>query len=252
MSVKDWAITELSTQVLVIGAGGAGLRAAIAARDAGAEVTVVTKGNFCNSGATFCNMNDEWGYQASTGVSSRQDRTENHFQEMVDLGLGMINNELAWLVAQNAYEKLTDLQAYGVRFKSADGKPVRVPGCFSTVERAFLTEGLANVRESFYHVVDNRGVKHLDNVEIIKLLVYEGCCVGALGVRNDSEFVVISACATVLATGGGGGLFHRNLVPEGLTGDGYVLGYEAGASLINLEFIQIMLGVAAPKRAFSR
>ncbi len=250
MSVKDWSVTELSTQVLVIGAGGAGLRAAIAARDAGADVMVVTKGKFCDSGATFQNINGEWGYQASTGVSSRQDRTENHFQEMVDLGLGMINNELAWLVAQNAYEKFTDLQAYGVRFKSVEDKPLRVTGCFSNVERAFVTESLDNVRDSFYRVVDNRGVRHLENIEIIKLLVYEGCCVGALGVRGESEFVVISACATVLATGGGGGLFHRNLVPEGLNGDGYVLGYEAGASLINLEFIQIMLGVVTPQEDF--
>jgi len=250
MPVKDWPVNTMSTQVLVIGAGAAGLRAAIAARDSGAEVLVVTKGGFCKSGASFDNINGRWAYQAAAGTSAKQDNPEKHFQEMVDLGLGMINNELAWLVAQNAYDKLTDLQAYGVRFRRNGQDPVRVPGCFSAVPRACVVEELRNVGDSFYQAIDRRGIKFIEETEIIKLLVDDGTCVGALGVRNGNEFVVISSCSTVLATGGGSQIFRRNLVPETSTGDGYVLGYEAGASLINMEFIQIMLGVVVPEDNF--
>jgi succinate dehydrogenase/fumarate reductase flavoprotein subunit len=250
MPVASWPKTELTTQVLIVGSGAAGLRAAIAAKDAGADVLIVTKGKMCRSGATFDNINGEWAYQAASGVPSKQDNPEKHFQEMVELGLGMINNELAWLVAQNAYDKLTDLQAYGVRFKKTEGELLRVVGCFSSVPRAYVTESLANLSESFYQVIDRRGIRFLEETEIIRLLVRDGRCVGALGVRNNNEFVIVSACATVLATGGGGGLFRRNLVPAGSTGDGYVLGFEAGAGLINMEFMQIMLGVAAPQENF--
>ncbi len=250
MPVRDWPVDKLSTQVLVIGAGAAGLRAAIAAKDAGAEVLVVTKGKLCRNGAAFDNINNQWAYQAAAGVPSKLDNAEKHFQEMVDLGQGMINNELAWLVAQNAYEKLTDLQAYGVRFRQKNGEPLRVSGCFSAVPRAYVTDSLANVRESFRQAVDRRGIRHIEDTEIIKLLTHDGQCIGALGIRNQDEFVVISACATVLATGGGSELFRRNFVPACSTGDGYVLGYNAGAGLINMEFIQIMLGVVAPEEKF--
>lgn len=240
--MTDWSKQELSTGVLVIGGGAAGLRAAIAARDSGADVMVVTKGKLTRSGATFDNINGEWAYQAAAGFRDKSDNPEKHFQEIVDMGLGMVNNELAWLVAQNAYDRLTDLEAYGVRFRREDSSYVQVAGCFSSVPRAFVTESLSNVREAFHQVVTRRGIRALEDTQITRLIVADNRCLGAVGIRGERELVHIAAPATILASGGGAALFKYNLSPPDATGDGYVLGFDAGAALINMEFIQIMLG----------
>ena len=240
--MSDWSRQELRAGVLVIGAGAAGLRAAIAAKDSGAEVTVVTSGKLAAGGATFDNINGEWAYQAAAGFRDKSDNPEKHFQEIVDMGMGMVNNELAWLLAQNAYDRLTDLEAYGIRFKrEGDGYVQRV-GCFSNIPRAFVTEDMANVRESFRQVVERRGIRVIEDTLITRLLVAGNQCFGAVGIRGEREFVSITAPATILATGGGCAIFKHNLAPPDALGGGYVLGFEAGASLINMEFIQIVLG----------
>ena len=240
--MTDWSKEEYKAGVLVIGAGAAGLRAAIAAKDSGADVLVVAKGKLAVSGATFDNLDNELNYQAAAGFRDKSDNPEKHFQEIVDMGLGMVNNELAWLVAQNAYDRLTDLEAYGIRFKREGDKYVQLVGCFSNIPRTFITEDMANVRDSFRQVVERRGIRVLEDTQITRLLVADNRCYGAVGVRGEQGFVKITAPATVLATGGGGAIFQYNLVPAGATGDGYVLGFEAGAGLINMEFIQAMLG----------
>ena len=202
--MSDWSKEEYKAGVLVIGAGAAGLRAAIAAKDSGADVLVVAKGKLAVSGATFDNLNNELGYQAAAGLRDKSDNPEKHFQEIVDMGLGMVNNELAWLVAQNAYDRLTDLEAYGVRFKREGDKYVQLVGCFSNIPRTFITEDMANVRDSFRQVVERRGIRVLEDTQITRLLVADNRCYGAVGVRGEQGFVKITAPATVLATGGGG------------------------------------------------
>ena len=240
--MTDWSKEEYTAGVLVIGAGAAGLRAAIAAKDSGADVLVVAKGKLGASGATFDNINNEWGFQAAAGFRDKTDNPEKHFQEIVDMGLGMVNNELAWLVAQNAYDRLTDLEAYGIRFKREGDKYVQLVGCFSNIPRVFVTEGMANVRDSFRQVIERRGIRILEDTQITRLLVADNRCYGAVGIHGERGFVKITAPAAILATGGGGAIFHYNLAPADATGDGYVLGFEAGAGLINMEFIQAMLG----------
>jgi succinate dehydrogenase/fumarate reductase flavoprotein subunit len=240
--MTDWSREELAAGVLVIGAGAAGLRAAIAAKDSGADVLVVTKGKLASSGATFDNINNEWGYQAAAAFRDKTDNPEKHFQEIVDMGLGMVNNELAWLVAQNAYDRLTDLEAYGIRFKREGDKYAQIVGCFSNVPRVFVTEDMNNVRDAFRQVIERRGIRVLEDTQITRLLVADNRCYGAAGIRGERGFVKITAPATIMAAGGGASIFQYNLAPRGATGDGYVLGFEAGAALINMEFIQAMLG----------
>lgn len=240
--MSDWSREEHKAGVLVIGAGAAGLRAAIAAKDSGADVLVVTKGKLAASGATFDNINNEWGYQAAAGFRDKSDNPEKHFQEIVDMGLGMVNNELAWLVAQSAYDRLTDLESYGIRFRREGDKYAQAIGCFSNIPRVFVTEDMANVRESFREAINRRGIKVLEDTQITRLLVSDNKCFGAVGIRGERTFVRISAPATIIAAGGGGAVFKYNLAPHDATGDGYMLGFEAGAGLINMEFIQIMLG----------
>lgn len=246
--MTDWSKEEYSTGVLVIGGGAAGLRAAIAAKDSGADVLVVTKGKFAASGATFDNINGGWGYQAAAGFRDKTDNPEKHFQEIVDMGMGMVNNELAWLVAQNAYDRLTDLEAYGLRFKRENGEYVQNVGDFSNIPRAFVTEDMANIRDSFREAAIRRGIKVLEDTRITRLLISDNRCFGAAGIRGERAFVRISAPATIMATGGGAAVFQYNLAPHDATGDGYVLGFEAGAALINMEFIQIMLGTPPMKK----
>ncbi|RKY27881.1 MAG: hypothetical protein DRP79_02830, partial [Planctomycetota bacterium] len=121
-------------------------------------------------------------------------------------------------------------------------------GCFSNVPRAFVVEDLGNVREAFRQVIERRGIRVIEETRITRLLVANNRCLGAVDIRGEREFVTITAAATILATGGGAALFQYNLAPADAIGDGYVLGFEAGAGLINMEFIQIMLGTPPIER----
>jgi succinate dehydrogenase/fumarate reductase flavoprotein subunit len=81
---------------------------------------------------------------------------------------------------------------------------------------------------------------------IVSLLVEDGTCRGAIGIGENGGNSVFKAAATVLGTGGNGQLFERNLHPSCVTGDGYAMGYEAGAELMNMEFNQIFQGTVYP------
>ena len=238
----------VQADVLVIGGGGAAARAALEARLAGAEVVLAVKGSFGaigtrGAGATASAMS-EFGMFATPGWTGPLSKGEtpfasryfgspdNDFGDIIQVGLGMADPKLARIVVEDAVAARTallnwgaDIGAHGV---GSHGVPI-VSALASQIRRA--------------------GVSLRDRTMMVSLLVQDGECLGAVGIDETSgDTVVIKAGATVVATGGDANLFMLNLNPPCNTGDGYAMGYEAGAELMNLEFKQVFLGTVYPTR----
>ncbi|MFH1673062.1 MAG: FAD-binding protein [Pseudomonadota bacterium] len=233
----------ITTDVLVIGAGAAGIRAALAASEVGVEVLVVTKGELARSGSTFSTISGGWGIQALVGDERTDDNLEAFYNDIMRVGLGRCDPKLVRILVEESGSRLEDLISYGIRFrKDSQGEYVRVKGCFSEYNRAFLTEDLKNIMNSFLSIFRRSFVKTIRGY-VADFIIADNACWGAWVVSHAGEVVEINAKATVLATGGAAGIFKDHLVSDGEIGDGYALAYRAGADLNNLEFIQFMLGL---------
>ena len=235
----------ITTDVLIIGAGAAGIRAALAASEAGADVVMVAKAPPTEGGSTFSPVSKGWGIQALMGDERTEENLEAFYDDIMRVGLGRCDPTLVRVLVEESGPRLADLMSYGLRFrKDGDGRYVRVAGCFSTYQRAFVTESMANIADTFKSVLKRSHVKTVVG-ETVDLAIADGACWGAWVFTDAGEMVQVTARATILATGGGAGIFEDHLVSDDLVGDGYALAYRAGAELVNVEFIQFMLGLKA-------
>ncbi|MEW6667479.1 MAG: FAD-binding protein [Thermodesulfobacteriota bacterium] len=233
----------IQTDVLILGAGAAGIRASLAAVREGAEVTVVSRGPATRCGSSFSPLSGGWGIQALAGEECTEKRLEDFYDEILQAGLGMADPKLARILVEESGPRLEDLMSYGLRFRrNSQGAYVRVKGCFSECERAFLTEARQNIKDVFLKMLDRSGAKAMTGYAV-DLIVREGICLGAWVLTPGATLVGVTAGATLLATGGGAGIFQDHLVTDDEVGDGYALAHRAGAEMNNMEFIQFMLGL---------
>lgn len=229
--------------MLVIGAGAAGIRAALAAAEENAEVLVVTKEPVTQSGSSFSSLSGGWGIQALMGDERTEKNLESFYSDIIRAGLGVPDTKLAGILVEESGIRLEDLLQHGIRLRKNEGAEyLRAKGCFSEHERAFLTEDIGNIRGTFLRMLRASGAKTLLG-SVAELIVSDGSCVGAWAVSRDERIMRVMAKATILATGGGAGLFCDHMVSDLDTGGGYALAHHAGAELKNLEFIQFMLGM---------
>jgi len=236
-------LETIETDVLIVGAGAAGIRAALSASEAGARVVLLAKGEVAQAGSTFSTISRGWGIQALVGKERTQKNLKGFYDEIMGVGLGQCDPKLVRILVEESGPRLEDLISYGIRFrKNAYGDYVRAKGCFSDCKRAFLTEDFGNLKGSFLSILRHSAVRVVRGY-VIELLTGDGACWGAWTITHAGKVGQIRAKATVLATGGGAGIFEEQLVSEGEMGDGYALAYRAGAELTNLEFIQFMLGL---------
>ncbi|MBI4567561.1 MAG: FAD-binding protein [Planctomycetes bacterium] len=252
--------------VLSIGAGAAGLRAALAAASATGvgrlRVGLAFPGGFARRGSTFSRVSAGWGMQAVLEPGRWGDSLERHAEEIVVVGRGYADPALADVLAREAPDRVADLLALGVPFlREADGSLQRIPGCFSRTPRAAVVRDTAAFGAAMRTAMETRGVRLFPGLSALALLTDPpggapavdeapgaaapraavARAVGALCRRErGGALVAIRARAVVLATGGGGGLFAFSHVEQHLLGDGVVMGVEAGARPRNLEFIQFM------------
>ena len=233
----------LETDVLIVGAGAAGIRAALAACEAGARVVLVAKGDVAQAGSTFSTIGRGWGIQALLGRERTPKNLEAFYDEVMRVGLGQCDPKLVRILVEESGPRLEDLLSYGIRFrKNAWGDYVRAKGCFSDFKRAFLTEDFGNLQGAFLSILRHSAVRVVRGY-VIDLLTGDGACWGAWAVTPAGRLGQIRAKATVLATGGGAGIFQDHMVSGGEIGEGYALAHGAGAQLNNLAFIQFMLGL---------
>jgi len=234
---------EINKDVLVIGAGAAGIRAALAASEIGVDVLMVAKDAVGESGSTFSPVTGGWGIQALIGNERTEQNLENFFDDIIRVGLGRCNPGLVRILVEESGPRLEDLIDFGVQFKKdTRANFIRAKGCFSDVERAFITDDFQNLKQSFKSMIAKSGIKSIQG-SVLCLITVDHTCWGAWVINESKEIIQITAKSTILATGGGAGIFIDHLASHHEAGEGYALAHNAGAELTNLEFIQFMLGL---------
>jgi succinate dehydrogenase / fumarate reductase flavoprotein subunit len=224
--------------VIVIGAGGAGLRAAIAAHDAGARTAVVCKSLLGKAHTVMA----EGGIAAAMGNLWPDDNWEVHFRDTMRGGKMLNNWRMAQLHAQEAPERVLELEDWGALFdRTQDGL---------ISQRDFGGHRYARLA----HVGDRTGLEMIRTLQQrtvqLGIDVFMECTVtdllkdgdkisGAFGYwRETGRFITFEAPSVILATGGIGKSFKVTSNSWEYTGDGHAMALRAGAKLINMEFVQ--------------
>lgn len=233
--MENLKFKNLETDVLVIGAGGAGLRAAIEAHNLGAKVLVVSKGKFPSGCVTATAMG------AMLAPFDRQDSVERHIEDTLRGGHYLNDRNLVRTLVHQAAQSALDLDRYGTEFDRADGQYNLFPFTGSSVPRGVLAGDRyrGGFLKGLVKEVTRLGIDIRDEIMITDLLKEGDAVVGAAGLDLKTDKVlIISAKAVVMAAGGAGNLYSLTTNLPGITGDGYVLAYRAGAQLADMEFIQ--------------
>jgi succinate dehydrogenase / fumarate reductase flavoprotein subunit len=224
--------------VLVVGAGGAGLRAAIEASAAGVKVGVVTKSLLGKAHTVMA----EGGMAAAMGNVDDRDNWRVHFADTMRGGQYLNNWRMAELHAKEAPARVNELEAWGAMFdRTKDGRILqrnfgghRYPRLAHVGDRT----GLEMIRTLQDHGV-HQGIEFHMECTLLTLLKDGDRCVGGFGYdRERGRFRVFHAKAVVLATGGIGRAYQITSNSWEYTGDGHSLAYNAGASLLDMEFVQ--------------
>src|SRR3954470_7723816 len=224
--------------VVVIGAGGAGLRAAIAAHDSGAKTAIVCKSLLGKAHTVMA----EGGIAASMGNVYPEDNWEVHFRDTMRGGKMLNNWRMAQLHAQEAPERVQELEDWGALFdRTADGLiSQRDFGGHKYARLAHVGDrtGLEMIRTLQQRAVA-LGIDVFMECTVTELLKADDRVAGAFAYwRETGRFVVFEAPSVILATGGIGKSFKVTSNSWEYTGDGHALALRAGASLINMEFVQ--------------
>jgi succinate dehydrogenase/fumarate reductase flavoprotein subunit len=223
---------QLSCDVLVVGSGGAGLRAAIAAREQGVDVLVISKASPGKATATTVSA----GVFAGTprGVSP-----DNHMARTLQAGRGVNQLELVRVLVDEAPQRLEELIQWGINAEFRDGYLYSL-GAAPMWGREITKCLIAKCKEM--------GVRFLGGMVVATLNMEMGTG-GVVAYSVESgKWMAIDARALVLATGGAGALFQRHDNPRRMLGDGYILALSAGAVLQHMEFVQFYpFGAAEPE-----
>lgn len=224
--------------VLVIGAGGAGLRAAIEASACGVSVGVVCKSLLGKAHTVMA----EGGMAASMGNVDDRDNWRVHFADTMRGGQYLNNCRMAEIHAKEAADRVRELEAWGAIFdRTKDGKILqRNFGGHKYPRLAHVGDrtGLEMIRTLQDHGI-HQGIDFHMEVTITNLIKEENRVVAAFGYeREKGRFLLFRAKAIVLATGGIGRAFKITSNSWEYTGDGHALAYDAGADLIDMEFVQ--------------
>ncbi len=226
----------ISADVLVIGGGGAGLRAAIEARGRGADVLLVSKARVGYGNNTAIAR----GAFAAMGQGVPQDSPEVHFKDTLASGCFLNNQRLVEVMTQGSGELVRELEEIGVKYAiGAEGIRLgHLPGhsyarTINCVESLGIGFTVPLRRQAL-----SMGVRFAEGVTITRLLGTGSAASGAVGLDRQGGAFVFLAKATVLAASGLGQVYLRTNNAAGSTGDGYALAYQAGLSLVDMEFIQ--------------
>jgi succinate dehydrogenase/fumarate reductase flavoprotein subunit len=240
---------HLTTDVLVIGAGGAGMYAAIEAARRRASVLLIDRSLIGRGGATDM---AQMTVAAAVGEET-PDHWQHHLADTLAAGRGLCDPDLARLLCEDGIECIREMDSWGVGWARAAGhlRQVMAPGhdrprC---VYVDFLNTGPAVSRTLRTQVIRTDGIRRIGDLVVIDLAVRDGECVGATAWHAPTgATVTIGAQATIIATGGLTRLYRRNSASANMGGDGYALALRAGAELIDMEFVQFFpIGHLAPR-----
>ena len=240
---------HLTTDVLVVGAGGAGLYAAIAAAQNGASVILLDKSQVGRGGATIM-------AQMTVAVAlghQEPDSAALHLDDTLKAGRGLCNEELSALLCEEGPARILEMERWGTRWAREGGhiKQEHAPG--HRVKRCcyvdFLNTGPAVAATLRRKVSEIAQIHRISNHAVIEIVAKDGRAVGAIALDIASgEFVTVQAKAVILAAGGLTKLYARNSASANMGGEAYALALWAGCELIDMEFVQFFpIGHLAPR-----
>ena len=242
-------MTPLETDVLVIGAGGAGMYAALEAARAGANVILADRSLIGRGGATVM---AQMTVAAALGEQT-PDHWEHHLTDTLAAGRGLCDEKLAALLCEDGPRRIREMDDWKVGWAREDGhiKQVQAPGhdrprC---VYVDFLSTGPAVSKTLRTRLNDANNIRRIGDLLITDITVRDGEAHGATALHVPSGRIVpVAAKAVVIATGGLTRLYRRNSASLNMGGDGYALALRAGAELIDMEFVQFFpIGHLAPR-----
>src|SRR5215468_662490 len=239
----------IDTDVLVIGSGAAGMYAAIEAARGGARVFMVDRSLIGRGGATVM---AQMTVAAALGEEV-PDAPAHHYDDTIAAGRGLCEEKLARLLCEDAPAAIRELDAWGVGWarKANHITATTAPGHDRArcVYVDFINTGPAVSKTLRTVIARNMDIHKAGDICIVDLVACGGEIAGAVGWHVGSGApVTIAAKATVLATGGLTRLYRRNSASLNMGGDGYALALRAGATLIDMEFVQFFpIGHLAPR-----
>jgi len=242
-------VMQTETDVLVIGSGAAGMYAAIEAARGGASVLMLDRSLIGRGGATVM-------AQMTVAValgSETPDHWSHHYDDTINAGRGLCSEPLARLLCEEGPDCIRAMDEWGVGWARKNGRIAQAmapghdrPRC---VYVDFLSTGPAvskTLRSTLYRI---SSVRRAGDMCVIDLIKSDGEVRGAVAWHVGSGMpVVISAKATIIATGGLTRLYRRNSASANMGGDGYALALRAGTPLVDMEFVQFFpIGHLAPR-----
>jgi succinate dehydrogenase/fumarate reductase flavoprotein subunit len=238
------SIQRIDTDILIIGSGGSGLRAAIAATEQGAKVVVVAK-------ELLRDAHTGWAMGGLNVAMKAPATPQMHFEDTINGGWFINNYKLVKIFSEEMPGRIHDLEGYGVTFdRLPDGSYFTWAGGKHTAPLN-LCAGDYTGREMMQGLlaeIDRLAIPYLEYHYVTKLITQSGRVVGAFLIDiNTGEYKVVQARATIVATGGGGHMYQINTNAPSNTGEGYAWALDVGAELVDMEMIQFHpTGMAYP------
>src|SRR3984957_2745057 len=227
---KAARLPQQFTDVLVIGGGVAGLRAAIAAADSGVDVVVLTKD-------TIDESNTWYAQGGIAAVLQPLDSVESHVNDTEVGGAGLCDDDAVRIVVEEGPQRVLELLNWGANFDKKIGNPydlafTREGGhSFARILHAYGDATGREMAQTLIRTVRGReAIRVSERSFVIDLLGDEGRCLGALALIDD-KIEIIWAKQTILASGGAGQLYRETTNPRIATADGHAMAYRAGATL---------------------
>lgn len=235
-------IKTVSSDVLIIGSGGAGARAAIEVDEEGLKPLIVSKGLSFRSG---CTGMAEGGYNAVFKAVDKDDSLETHVYDTLKGGSYLNDPKLVEILVEESPKRLVDLENYGALFeRQEDGKINQRPfGGQSYRRTCFQGDRTGHeIITALKEEINRRDIETVEEVMITSLVLSKDNptkVIGAVGLDlKNSDIIFFQAKATILASGGAGQMFPVTSNTVQKNGDGFAIAYNAGANLIDMEEIQ--------------
>ncbi|MFN3282807.1 MAG: FAD-binding protein [Pseudothermotoga sp.] len=247
---------RIYADVVVIGAGGAGMRAALSAKETAPELNVllVSKKPVGKGGTTALACSDRMAFHATLPYTLPvQDNWKHHALDIYKIGGEVSDYNLAEILAKESREAVEYLLRIGVPFvKTKDGTVDQFLTDGSIYPRACYVgpETAIEIAKALQRQIQSSQIQIVENMMVYDFIVKNERVLGAKAVDVlTNELCLIQARSFVLATGGAGALYSQNVFPNEMTGDGYAAALRAGAQLVNMEFMQI--GICHPHLLFA-
>ena len=225
---------KIKTDILVIGSGNAGLRAAIEVPQ-NLKVLIITKDVLRESSTLHA--------QGGIAVAlSEEDTVNAHVEDTLEAGDGLCDERAVWEMVREGIDRVKELMDWGANFdKEGDKLAFGIEGAHSR-RRIIHAKGDATGEETenvlIRRALEKPNIEVMEHTFAIDLLTVDGRCCGVVALDPDGQIVVILAQAVILATGGLGQIYKYTSNPEVCTGDGYAMAFRAGCVLMDMEFVQ--------------